>query len=355
MDRSTGMTIARDRMFNGKVKLQQLRAFVEVYRLRKLNAAAGQLCVTQSAVSVLIRQLESAVGTTLFDRTTRSLHPTVAAQEMLPIAERILRDVQTLDKAFGSQAPPRGRVAIAATPTVASTLLPPVIARFSRLYPQVRITLDDCAPDQFISRIIGEQVDFGVGTPNEAPSEVTQRTLLQDHLCVVCPREHALARRRAVDWADLEGHPVIVIKPGYGIRDSINRAAAQAAIVLDIRHEVSFLTTALAMSAAGVGITVMPSHLIAHSAFRNLVARKLGRPSIVRNISIIARRNRTLSVASERLIALLQAHVQTHRAPSATAAAVKASTALRATAPARFPSRSESDDGCSRSGSRRSH
>ena len=297
---------------NGKVKLGQLRAFVEVYRLRKLNAAAVRLCVTQSAVSVLIRQLESAVGTTLFDRTTRSLHPTAAALEMLPIAERILRDIQTLDTSFGAQAAPRGRVAIATTPTIASTLLPPVIKQFNDLYPQVRVVLDDCAPDQFISHIIGEHVDFGVGSPNEAPSEVSQRTLLQDHLCVVCPREHALARRRAVRWADLYGHPIVTIKPGYGIRDAINRAAAEASVVLDIQHEVSFLTTALAMSASGVGITILPSHLIAHSGFVNLVARKLNNPSIVRNISIVARRNRTLSVASERLIALLQARVLTH-------------------------------------------
>jgi DNA-binding transcriptional LysR family regulator len=296
-----------------KVKLGQLRAFVEVYRLRKLNAAAVRLCVTQSAVSVLIRQLESAIGTVLFDRTTRSLHPTAAAQEMLPIAERILRDVQTLGSSFGPQATPQGRVAIATTPTIASTLLPPVIRQFNQLHPQVRLVLDDCAPDQFIARIIGEHVDFGIGSPNEAPSEMVQRTLLEDYLCVVCPRGHALTRRRLLRWADLDGIPIVTIKPGYGIRESIDRAATQAGVLLDIQHEVAFLTTALAMSASGVGITILPSSLIAHSGFDNLVARQLDNPRIVRNISVISRRDRTLSVASERFIALLQAQVPTHQ------------------------------------------
>jgi len=293
-----------------KIKVGQLRAFVEVYRLRKLNASAERLCLTPSAVTVLIRQLEAAIGATLFDRTTRSLHPTAAAQEMLPIAERILRDVELLDPSFGSRAVPQGRVTVATTPTMASTLLPPVIKQFSDLHPQVRLLLDDCAPDQFMSRIIGEQADFGVGSPNEAPSQVAQRILLQDHLCLVCPSRHPLARRRVVRWADLDGHPIVTIKPGYGIRDSINQAAAQAGVILDIHYEVALLTTALAMSAWGVGVTILPSYLIAHAGSDNLVARKLESPSVMRNIAIVTKRNRSLSPAAERLVELLQAHVQ---------------------------------------------
>jgi DNA-binding transcriptional LysR family regulator len=293
-----------------KIKVGQLRAFVEVYRLRKLNATAERLCLTPSAVTVLIRQLEETVGTTLFDRTTRSLHPTPAAQEMLPIAERILRDVDMLNSSFGSRAVPQGRVTVATTPTMASTLLPPVIRQFRDLYPQVRLLLDDCAPDQFMSRIIGEQVDFGVGSPNDAPSQLAQRVLLQDYLCLVCSSQHPLARLKVVRWADLKGHALVTIKPGYGIRDSINQAAAQAAVVLDIQYEVSLLTTALAMSAWGVGVTILPSYLLAHAGPDKLVARKLNNPSVMRNIAIITRRDRSLSVAAERLVELLQAHVQ---------------------------------------------
>ncbi|HCB75296.1 MAG TPA: hypothetical protein DEP91_03860 [Sphingomonas bacterium] len=74
--------------------LKQLRAFVAVYQLRKLSAAATQLFLTQSAISVLIRQMEDGLGTRLFDRTTRSLQPTPAAHEAVQVAERILRDLE---------------------------------------------------------------------------------------------------------------------------------------------------------------------------------------------------------------------------------------------------------------------
>src|ERR1700761_5418438 len=135
--------------------IRQLRAFVAVYQLRKLSAAAEQLFVTQSAVSMLIRQLEEGLGARLFDRTTRSLQPTAAGTEMLAAAERVLRDVDSLSASFGELSGlQRGRVCLAITPTLASFLMPAAIRRFGSAHPQVRIVVDDCAPDQFISRII---------------------------------------------------------------------------------------------------------------------------------------------------------------------------------------------------------
>ena len=76
--------------------LGQLRAFSAAYRLRKLSAAADSLNITQSAVSVSIKQLEDGLGVRLFDRTTRSLHITPAAQDAIVLADRILRDVEAL-------------------------------------------------------------------------------------------------------------------------------------------------------------------------------------------------------------------------------------------------------------------
>ena len=60
--------------------------------------------------------------------------------------------------------------------------MPAAIRRFSEAHPQVRVVVDDCAPDQFVSRIIGEHVDFGIGTPERPGAEVETQTLLRDHL-----------------------------------------------------------------------------------------------------------------------------------------------------------------------------
>ena len=111
--------------------MRQLRAFAAVYHLRKVSAAAEQLAVTQSAVSLSLRQLEDGLGARLFERTTRTLEPTQAAHEAIVLAERILRDADTLGAGMRELAAlRRGRVALAITPTLAELLLPEALLRF---------------------------------------------------------------------------------------------------------------------------------------------------------------------------------------------------------------------------------
>ena len=294
--------------------IRQLRAFVQVHRLRKLSAAAEQLFVTQSAVSMLIRQLEKGLGARLFDRTTRSLQPTAAASEMLPVAERILRDVDALATGFRELAQlERGRVSVAITPTLASFLLPEAIRRFAHSHPQVRVLVDDCAPDQFVSRVIGEHVDFGIGTPERPGAEVDTQMLLRDHLALVCPRTHPLAERRSVRWRALAGEPLTTVRPGYGIRPQIEAAAVQAGVALDVVHEVSFLSTALWMTASGMGAAIMPSAFARAAGDASLAILPLVAPRVSRGVSVVTRRGRSLSAASLSFIRTLRTTLAAHK------------------------------------------
>ncbi|MBW0170802.1 MAG: LysR family transcriptional regulator [Hydrogenophaga sp.] len=287
--------------------IRQLRAFVEVHRLRKLSAAADKLFVTQSAVSMLLRQLEEGLGARLFDRTTRSLQPTPAATEMLPMAERILRDVDALSAGFRDLAQlERGRVSVAITPTLASFLLPEAIQRFMHAHPQVKLQVDDCAPDQFVSRIIGEHVDFGIGTPERPGAEIDTQTLLRDHLALVCLPSHPLARVRSVRWADLQGHSLVTVRPGYGIRSLIEKTAVQAGVSLDVSNEVSFLSTALWMTTSGMGAAVMPAAFAHAENAPELVIRPISAPRVSRDVSVVTKRGRSLSAASLSFIETLR-------------------------------------------------
>lgn len=290
--------------------LRQLRAFRAVYQLRKLSAAAEQLSVTQSAVSVLIRQLEDGLGTRLFDRTTRSLRPTPAAAEAIGVAERILRDVDSLGAGLRDLTElRRGRVSLAVTPTLGEILLPGVMRRFARSCPDIRVVIDDCSPDQFVSRVVGEHVDLGLGTPERAAADVDTEQLIGDTLAVVCRSDHPLAARRQARWADLEGHPVITVRPGYGIRPMIDGAAARAGVLLDVSNEVSFLSTALWMTHAGMGASIMPSAYARSSAHKGLVVRKLHAPIVSRDISLVTKRGRSLSPAAQALVEVIRAEI----------------------------------------------
>ncbi|MGJ7525873.1 LysR family transcriptional regulator [Variovorax sp. GB1P17] len=287
--------------------IRQLRAFLAVYQLRKLSTAAQRLFVTQSAVSMLIRQLEEGLETRLFDRTTRSLKPTAAAEQMMVTVERILRDVDSLSNDFRELATlERGRVTLAITPTLAGFLLPDAMRAFNEQHPKVRVLVNDCAPDQFISRIIGEHVDFGIGTPERPGTEVEVQRLMRDHLALVCRSDHPLAKARVVRWSDLGRHPVITVRPGYGVRPLIDGTAAEAGVTLDVVNEVSFLSTAIWMTAAGMGASIMPSAFARAEADPSLVIKVLSAPRVARDISVVIKRGHSLSAAARAFIEALK-------------------------------------------------
>jgi DNA-binding transcriptional LysR family regulator len=279
-----------------QLTLKQLRAFAAVYRLGRLASAADELGVTQSAVSVMIRQVEETLNTRLFDRTTRSLVPTSAAEEAFGIAERILEDVATLGSNFRDLSEgSRGRVRLAATPGTAVSLLPETARRFSRRYANIELILDDCAPNQFLPLISSERVEFGIGVPPPAKTEFDSTPILKDSVLLVCAVDHPFAAQKQVRWASLSGVPLIAFRDGYGIRQLLDTTVTRAGFEPRIEHEVGFLDTAAWMAASGLGVTILPAALARLRTGPSLVARPLVDPVVTRTLALVTKKGRSLS------------------------------------------------------------
>jgi DNA-binding transcriptional LysR family regulator len=197
-------------------------------------------------------------------------------------------------------------VSVAITPTLATFLLPDAIRSFTEEHPKVRVMVNDCAPDQFISRILGEHVDFGIGTPERPGAEVEVQRLMRDHLALVCRDDHPLAKARVVRWTDLAGYPVITVRPGYGVRPLIDGTAADAGVALDVVNEVSFLSTAIWMTASGMGASIMPGAFAQAANDPSLVIKVLSAPRVSRDISVVTKRGHSLSVAARAFIDALK-------------------------------------------------
>ncbi|MBO6719216.1 MAG: LysR family transcriptional regulator [Rhizobiaceae bacterium] len=304
-----------------QLTLKQLRAFASVYRLGKLSAAAEELGVTQSAVSVLIRQVEETLNTRLFDRTTRSLAPTAAAEEAFGIAERILQDVATLGSNFRDLSEgSRGRVRLAATPGTAMTVLPETARRFSRRYTNIEFVLDDCAPNQFLPLISSERVELGIGVPPHAAAEFDSEPILEDRMVIVCARDHPFAALEQVRWTDLRDVPVIAFRYGYGVRQLLEATAGKMGFEPRIVHEVGFLFTAAWMAASGLGVTILPAALARLQVDTGLITRPLVEPEVTRVLALITKKGRSLSPACRLFVGVLNEVIAEERGERSIAA-----------------------------------
>src|SRR5260370_9075665 len=108
------------------ISSRQLKAFVLTARHQSFSRAAEKLFMTQSGMSVLMRELEGQLGFRLFDRTTRKVALTEFGTKFLPVADRSLIELEAAASVIGrAPSAPNPRIAIGATPLSATKLLPP--------------------------------------------------------------------------------------------------------------------------------------------------------------------------------------------------------------------------------------
>ena len=283
--------------------LRQLQIFSYVYRLGSLTQAAQAMCLTQSAASVALQQMEETLGVRLFDRTGRTLRPTTPAREVFDMTQRVLSGMESLiDNARGLAGRHYGSVRFSVATSIAATIAPLVIRRFQSRYPGIQLIMHDVGPDQLIPPVLDQHVEFGIGTPDADTRAIKLTPLLRDRLAAVVLGGTPLALRTRLTWRDLDQVPVITVRPSNGIRSLIDNAMEKAGIDFEPAWEVSYLSTALALTAQGIGVSVLPGYLVAASQYPDLVTRVLNEPEVERNLYLISRREHTLSPAATALV-----------------------------------------------------
>lgn len=292
------------------VSLRQLRALVALVQTGSFTHAAASMHVTQSAMSNLIKELERNMGLRLVDRNTRGLELTPAGSDFVPLVEKILQD---LDGVLGGmddlKALRRGVVRVAAPQLLACTLLPEVIAAFRREHPGVRVRLADCDVEGVLTRVEAGEADFGIGPERPAGTEMNAQLLLDLPFVAVFQPAHALDALKRVRWIDLVEHPLIALQGQFTERLSIDLHVALHEQALQPTNEVAFMTTALSMVSAGLGVTACLPYAGSLVRAFGLRMELLHEPVLWRKVLVYERATSTLSPAAQSFKEFLFAHV----------------------------------------------
>jgi DNA-binding transcriptional LysR family regulator len=290
------------------LNLRQLEAFVLLARLGGFSRAASQLHLSQAGLSILIRKLEERLDTRLVERTTRSVALTPTGHQVLPIAERMLADAQSiLGASRGIAADQAARISLGLAPQLAGTVLPEVLLAFRERYPRVSVIFRECVNEEIIGRIYAREVDFGLGFGLQKNNELDSQSITEDSLAMACPPDHALARKRVVRWRDIWDYPIITLTVGSTVRTLTEHVFLEAGRALSPAYEATNTITALALARKGLGIAIVPTSIKPACTPDTVVLRVLREPVVRRSLNLVTRRGSVLSAESLEFIKLFTA------------------------------------------------
>jgi DNA-binding transcriptional LysR family regulator len=242
-----------------------LRLFVAVAQTGSISAAAARIPLALAAASRRIVQLETDAGVPLLERQPRGVMLTAAGEALL----RHAREVEDAYERMRSDMAQygcgvRGTVRVAANSSSVLQFLPDDLRRFVLAHPDLRIDLKELPSEAVLNAVLDGTAEVGVcdmrGLDPQHGLQVAPYA--QDELALLVPASHALARRRAIAFADALDSPFVIGLPGTALRSQIVGAAQRAGRPLLIGMQVRGFEAMVRMVSAGLGVAVLPRDAI---------------------------------------------------------------------------------------------
>ncbi len=242
---------------------RQLQAFLEIARLSSFTRAAERLHITQSGLSAMMRDLEAQLDCRLFDRTTRSVVLTAAGLQLVPVATRILAELDSVSGSIHKISTRARRIlTVGVTPMIAASVMPQVSEAFHRLHPEISLRIKDIGRQQIQDGVASGELDAGFGAFFKPASGIERVALVDFALAYVSANGSGRrARARRTTWSDLRDKPLIGLPPANPIQELIEKQLQRIGRGDEERPVYENFQTILAMVEAGYGVAVLPSFI----------------------------------------------------------------------------------------------
>lgn len=243
-----------------------LRSFIAVAEEGHITRAAERLNTQQPPMSLRIRALEERLGVQLFRRKPRGVELTAAGEAFLAHAYKLLdQHERALDAVRRADRGELGRLAIGTVPTgTLHPVMPSSVRLFCERYPDARISIHECLRYELLDRLRVESVDIAfMRSVPEVELGLSVEVLLTEPMVVALPRGHPFGKRRIINVGDLQGESFVVFAREQGpyFYDLTVAACQRAGFTPRIAQEAPRVTLALALVAAGLGVSLVPSSM----------------------------------------------------------------------------------------------
>jgi DNA-binding transcriptional LysR family regulator len=295
------------------MQLHQLKYFVAVAEVRHFTHAADSVGITQPSLSKQIHALESDLGAPLFERVRGNITLTAAGEVLLPLAKRILADVdiarREVQELVGLR---RGRVRVGATPSLCGSLAPPVLRRFRDAHPNVDLRVEESGSQDLIRDVLRGELDLAlmIMPRHGTDPELRVEPILRESLVVasVDPLP-ATTARGTLHLTDLRDQPLVMFRVGYDLRDATLQACRGAGFEPSFAVDGGEMDAVLSFVEAGLGVALVPGIVVARRP--GIRVTPLAPPGVQRTIALARRREGVPTHAARALRRILLDYVRT--------------------------------------------
>ncbi len=239
--------------------LVSVRLAVACAQTGSLTAAARASHLALAAASRRIRELESALGQPLFERHSRGLLPTAAGRVFVKHGLTLLQTMEQLGSELTDlQRGIARHIRLCASSAAISQFLPPLLARYGQLHPQVHIDLEEQVSEAVVSTLREGRADVAVFVEGPDTSGLDTRLFRTDELVLVLPAGHRLAGKTPLAFTDALDEEWISLTAGAAMLQQQQQAALAVNRPLKLRMQVRSFDAVCHMVASGLGVAMLP-------------------------------------------------------------------------------------------------
>lgn len=271
---------------------RHLRAIVALARFGSFVAAASFLGISQPGLSRIIQQAEALLKVRLFVRGTRSLTMSEAGREFVPVAEKLLVDLEQQTMRIRSlDGEMRGQLVIASLMSIAHQVLPDALVEFRKTHPKMVIRVREGFGPRVADDVQSGTADIGIGNAESSSPDILIDNVVDERFFAALPVGHRLSTHPQVKLADLASEQFVSMPIESGLRRIIDLAASENGIVLDHSLNTNQFGTLFRFVANGLGVGIVPATVMPPSD-NAMVAIVPIRPVIKRRVGLLRRGDR---------------------------------------------------------------
>jgi DNA-binding transcriptional LysR family regulator len=289
--------------------LRQLRTFRVVAARGNISAAARELHLTQPAVSMQLKELESSCGLPLYERVGRGIQLTEAGRDLAAAASSVLETLRATQEQLDALRGLRTGVLRLAVVSTAKYFAPSILSSFSREYPGIAVQLVVGNREEVVEKLASSECDLAImgRPPAETPTEGCQ--FAEHPLVIIARPDHRLAGRRGLALSALAGESFLIREPGSGTRAAMEDYFRANDLDYRVAMEASSNETIKQAVIAGMGLSFISAHTVSlEVATGHLAVLDVKGLPIVRGWHLLHRQGRRLSPAALAFQDYIQAH-----------------------------------------------